>query len=73
MKFNKDSHLWELVERKDMDDIRREEIPDFLFRLAEFITAQKFWQGTADRPTCRNEGIGNHFQCGDKAPCPFFG
>lgn len=30
-----------------MDDIRREEIPDFLFRLAEFITAQKSWQGTA--------------------------
>ena len=47
LKFNKDSHLWELVERKDMDDIRREEIPDFLFRLAEFITAQKSWQGTA--------------------------
>lgn len=47
LKFNKDSHLWELVERKDMDDIRREEIPDFMFRLAEFITAQKSWQGTA--------------------------
>ena len=47
LKFNKDSHLWELAERKDMDDIRREEIPDFLFRLAEFITAQKSWQGTA--------------------------
>lgn len=47
LKFNKGSHLWELVERKDMDNIRREEIPDFLFRLAEFITAQKSWQGTA--------------------------
>ena len=58
LKFNKDSHLWELVERKDMDDIRREEIPGFLFRLAEFITAQKILARYGDRPAYRNEGIG---------------
>ena len=27
LKFDNRSHLWELVERKDMEDIHREEIP----------------------------------------------
>ncbi len=47
LRFNQHTHLWELIERKDIQDIRREEIPDFLFRLADFMTDQKEWQGTA--------------------------
>ena len=47
MKFDNRSHLWELVERKDMEDIRREEIPKFVFRLVDFISETKEWQGTA--------------------------
>ena len=47
MKFDNRSHLWELVERKDMEDIRREEIPKFVFRLVDFISETNEWQGTA--------------------------
>lgn len=47
LQFSKDRHVWELVERKDMEDMRREEIPPFLFRIVDFITACKSWQGTA--------------------------
>ncbi len=47
LKFNGKSHLWELVERKNMEDIRREEIPKFILRLVDFISEIKEWQGTA--------------------------
>lgn len=47
LKFDNGTHLCELVERKNADDLHREEIPDFLFRLVEFIALQKTWQGTA--------------------------
>ncbi len=47
LKFNSNSHLWELVERKNMEDIRREEIPKFILRLVDFISEMKEWQGTA--------------------------
>ena len=47
LKFDNRSHLWELVERKDMEDIHREEIPKFVFRLVDFISEHKEWQGTA--------------------------
>lgn len=47
LKFDKRSHLWELVERKDMEDIHREEIPRFIFRLVDYILEHKEWQGTA--------------------------
>ncbi len=47
LKFNGNSHLWELVERKNMEDIRREEIPKFILRLVDFISEMKEWQGTA--------------------------
>lgn len=30
-----------------MEDIRREEIPKFIFRLVDFISESKEWQGTA--------------------------
>ena len=47
LKFDNRSHLWELVERKDMEEIHREEIPKFVFRLVDFISEHKEWQGTA--------------------------
>lgn len=47
LKFNSNSHLWELVEQKNMEDIRREEIPKFILRLVDFISEMKEWQGTA--------------------------
>ena len=47
LKFDNRTHLWELVERKNMDDIHREEIPKFVFRLVDFISVAKEWQGTA--------------------------
>lgn len=49
LKFDNGTHLWELVERKNADDLHREEIPDFLFRLTEFITLRRIWQGTASQ------------------------
>lgn len=47
LKFDNRTHLWELMERKDMEDIRREEIPKFVFRLVDFVSDVKEWQGTA--------------------------
>ncbi len=47
LKFNSNSHLWELVERKNIEDIRHEEIPKFILRLVDFISEIKKWQGTA--------------------------
>ena len=42
LKFDNHSHLWELVERKDMEDIHREEIPKFVFRLVDYISAVSY-------------------------------
>jgi hypothetical protein len=39
--------VWELVERKNSDDIHKAEIPDFLFRVAEFMKNRTEWVGTA--------------------------
>ena len=47
LRFVQEQCAWELVERKNMDDIRREEIPPFLFRLTEFMEHRESWQGTA--------------------------
>lgn len=49
LKFDNGTHLWELVERKNADDLHREEIPDFLFRLVQFIALRRTWQGTASQ------------------------
>ena len=49
LKFNNGTHLWELVERKNAEDLHREEIPDFLFRLVSFIALRRTWQGTASQ------------------------
>ena len=39
--------VWELVERKDQETIRREAVPPFLFRLADFLMDNGTWEGTA--------------------------
>lgn len=38
---------WELVERKNTEEIRRAEIPQFLFRVVEFMKTRTEWVGTA--------------------------
>lgn len=38
---------WELVERKNTEEIHKAEIPQFLFRVAEFMKARTEWVGTA--------------------------
>ena len=38
---------WELVERKETEEIRKAEIPQFLFRVVEFMKARTEWMGTA--------------------------
>ncbi len=39
--------VWELVERKDSEEIHKAEIPGFLFRVADFMRPRKEWVGTA--------------------------
>lgn len=39
--------VWELVECKNSDDIRKEEIPDFVYWVANFMGSQTKWAGTA--------------------------
>ncbi len=39
--------VWELVDRKDSDDIHKADIPGFVFRVAEFMKGQTRWTGTA--------------------------
>lgn len=39
--------VWELVERKNSEEIHKAEIPDFLFRVAEFMKNRTEWVGTA--------------------------
>lgn len=45
LKFS--SLRWELVERKNADEIKAEKIPDFMFRVADFLTDKSEWAGTA--------------------------
>lgn len=39
--------VWELVERKNSEEIHRAEIPQFLFRVVEFMQRRAEWVGTA--------------------------
>lgn len=39
--------VWELVERKNSEEIHKAKIPDFLFRVAEFMKSRTEWVGTA--------------------------
>lgn len=45
MQFN--DLVWELVERKNSEEIHKAKIPDFLFRVAEFMKSRTEWVGTA--------------------------
>lgn len=42
-----DDCVWQLIERKDHEKLREEEIPPVLFRIVRFIKDEKIWQGTA--------------------------
>ena len=42
--------VWELVERKDSKALHKEEIPGFLFRVADFMQVRTEWTGTATEP-----------------------
>lgn len=39
--------VWELVERKDSEEIHKEKIPVFLFHVADFMQDKEDWTGTA--------------------------
>ncbi len=39
--------VWELVERKSSEEIHKAEIPQFLFRVVEFMQSHNEWVGTA--------------------------
>lgn len=39
--------VWELVERKNSEDIHKAEIPKFLFRVVDFMEGRTEWVGTA--------------------------
>ncbi len=39
--------VWELVERKNSEEIHKAEIPKFLFRVVEFMKNRTEWLGTA--------------------------
>ncbi len=39
--------MWELIERKNAEEIRKEEIPAFLFRVVDFMKGRPTWKGTA--------------------------
>lgn len=39
--------VWELIERKDSEDIRKAEVPAFLFRVIDFMKSRTEWVGTA--------------------------
>lgn len=39
--------VWELVERKNSEEIHKTELPQFLFRVVEFMQSRTEWVGTA--------------------------
>ena len=40
---------WELVERKEQEQLAKEAIPDVLFRLVDFMQGREEWTGTATK------------------------
>ena len=42
-----ENRIWTLVERKAQEEMQKEDIPAFLFRLVEFIKSKNQWSGTA--------------------------
>ena len=57
---------WELVEHKNTEEIRKAEIPQFLFRVAEFMKDRTEWGGNRHRVDRRYGGDGSHAQCGNQ-------
>ena len=43
--------VWELVERKNSEDIHKAELPKFLFRVVDFMECRTEWVGTATEVT----------------------
>jgi hypothetical protein len=41
------NQVWQMVEHKDSAELHREEIPQFLFRLVDFLKDKTEWTGTA--------------------------
>ncbi len=39
--------VWELIERKNSEEIHKAEIPRFLFRVVAFMESRAVWMGTA--------------------------
>ena len=39
--------IWDLVERKNSEDIHKAELPKFLFRVVDFMESRAEWVGTA--------------------------
>ena len=42
-----ENQVWQMVEHKDSAELHREEIPQFLFRLVDFLKDKSEWTGTA--------------------------
>lgn len=42
-----ENQVWQMVEHKDSSELHREEIPQFLFRLVDFLKDKTEWTGTA--------------------------
>lgn len=42
-----ENQVWQMVEHKDSAELHREEIPQFLFRLVDFLKDKTKWAGTA--------------------------
>ena len=45
LRFN--NLVWELVERKNIEDIHKTDMPKFLFRVVDFMEIRAEWVGTA--------------------------
>lgn len=42
-----DNLVWKMLEHKDSNDIHKDEIPKFLFRIVDFMSERSQWNGTA--------------------------
>lgn len=47
LKLKFENRVWHLIERKGQEEMRKEAIPRFLYRLVDFMMIRKEWTGTA--------------------------
>jgi len=47
MRLQFDGTIWQLIERKNSEELRNEEVPTFLFELVNFLSSRNEWTGTA--------------------------